>query len=234
MRVLLPVLALSFLPAITWAQTTADPSDPIKLGDVTVTGSLRSRLYVWDWFQAAKGENQYEYSGNLLRLNFSEKLSAWDWDAEFAVPFLLGLPSGATGPAPQGALGLGSNYFTANSGRSNTAMIFPKQLYVRFDALGGSEGQTLQIGPLHVSSTGAKLHRRTPRSLHVKRDRVSQRLLGDFGWSDVGRSFDGVHYSFSTPSNNFTFVGAVPTRGVFQVGWLGMEPGWFRVRFVYT
>jgi hypothetical protein len=63
----------------------------------------------------------------------------------------------------------------------------------------------------------------------VKRDRVNQRLIGDFGWSDVGRSFDGVHYSYSLPSDNFTFVGAVPTRGVFQVdGW-----GWNRVGFGY-
>jgi hypothetical protein len=59
---------------------------------------------------------------------------------------------------------------------------------------------------------------------------VSQRLLGDFGWSDVGRSFDGVHYSFSRPGNDFTFVGAVPTRGVFQTdGW-----GWNRVGFGYA
>ena len=40
------------------------------------------------------------------------------------------------------------------------------------------------------------------------------RLLGDFGWSDVGRSFDGIHYAISKPSNDFTFVAAVPTRGL--------------------
>ena len=104
---------------------------------MTFTGSLRARFYAWDWFQPATGQNQYEYSGNLLRLNFAEKLNAWDWDAEFAVPFLLGLPTGAADPAPQGALGLGSNYYAANGNRQNTAMIFPKQLFVRFDGLGG-------------------------------------------------------------------------------------------------
>jgi hypothetical protein len=40
---------------------------------------------------------------------------------------------------------------------------------------------------------------------------------------------DGVHYSYATPTDNFTFVGAVPTRGVFQVdGW-----GWNKVGFGY-
>jgi len=223
------VVALAFAPLSAWAQGTPTDADPIKLGDVTVTGSLRSRLYVWDWFAAAKGENQYEYSGNLLRLNFAQKLSSWDWDAEFAVPFLLGMPSSATDAPPQGALGLGSNYYTANDGRRNAAMIFPKQLFVRFDGLGGNEGQTLQLGRF-IFLDGSEIAPKSSTLATVKRDRISQRLLGDFGWSDVGRSFDGVHYSFSTPSNNFTFVGAVPTRGVFQVdGW-----GWNQVGFGYA
>jgi hypothetical protein len=135
-RILL--FALLCAPQAGWAQAPApDAPDTLKLGDVTVTGSLRSRLYIWDWFQGATGENQYQYSGNLLRLNFAEKLSGWDWDAEFAVPFLLGLPAHATDAVPQGALGLGSNYYTANGGRQNAAMIFPKQLYLRFDGLAG-------------------------------------------------------------------------------------------------
>ena len=83
---------------------------PLKVGDVTVTGTLRPRVYAWDWFQPASGNNEYQYSGNLLRLNFSENRRKWQWDAELAVPFLLGLPAGSTGTGPQqGALGLGSN-----------------------------------------------------------------------------------------------------------------------------
>ena len=229
MRRVLVSLAFLLLPILTQAQAPAAGSpDPIRLGDITVTGSLRARLYGWDWFQAAAGENQYEDSGNLLRLNFAEKRTGWDWDAEFAVPFLLGLPTGATDPAPQGALGLGSNYFTANGGRQNTAMVFPKQLYVRIDGFAGSEGQTLQVGRFLVLD-GSEIVPKSATLATVKRDRVSQRLLGDFGWSDVGRSFDGVHYSFTTPSDNITFIGAVPTRGVFQVdGW-----GWNQVGFGY-
>ena len=107
-------------------------------------GLLRSRAYFWNWFQGATGENQYEYSGNLLRVAFSQKLRSWDWNIELAVPFLLGLPSNATNPAPQGALGLGSNYYTANQSTRNTAMIFPKQLYVRLHPF--NESQTIQAG----------------------------------------------------------------------------------------
>src|SRR5215831_17094310 len=89
---------------------------PIKLGSVTVTGSLRSRVYFWDWFEPAAGNNTYQYSGNIFRIGLSQNRDSWDWNAEFAVPFLLGLPNDATGTEPQqGALGLGANYYAANS-----------------------------------------------------------------------------------------------------------------------
>ncbi len=228
MRAKLATVVLALLPAVS-AQTTPSDSDSLKLGDVTFSGSLRSRMYDWDWFQGPSGENQYLYSGNILRLNFSEKLTGWDWDAEFAVPFLLDMPTRATAAPPQGALGLGSNYFSANGNQQYAAMIFPKQLYVRLDGLGGHEGQSLQAGRF-IFLDGSEITPKDPTLAAVKRDRVIQRLIGDFGWSDVGRSFDGVHYSFTSGSANFTFVGAVPTRGVFQVdGW-----GWNQVGFGYT
>jgi hypothetical protein len=227
---LLPLLAL--LARDGYGQPASAPaaSDAIKLGDVTVSGSLRSRVYAWDWFQPTVGENNYAYSGNLLRVSFSQKLEASDWNAEFAVPFLLGLPTNATGTgANQGALGLGSNYFTANTGSRNTAMIFPKQLYARFNGLGGSKAHTLQIGRFEFLDGSETAPKNASLSV-LKRDRVNQRLLGNFGFSDVGRSFDGVHYTFALPADNFTFIAAVATRGVFQTdGW-----GWNRVGFGYA
>jgi hypothetical protein len=229
--IVLALIAISLLAGDSYGQTapTPAPDNSIKIGDITFAGTLRSRLYDWDWFQPTSGNNSYLYSGNLLRLGFSESADTWDWNAEFAVPFLLGLPSGATGTgSQQGALGLGSNYVTANSGSQNTAMIFPKQLYFRFDGLGGDQRHTLQIGRFTFLD-GSEMTPKNATLAALKRDRVNQRLIGDFGWSDVGRSFDGVHYSYAMPEDNFTFVAAVPTRGVFQVdGW-----GWNRVGFGY-
>lgn len=210
------------------APDSSSSSGALKFGDITVSGSVRLRFYSWDWFQPAAGQNRYEYSGNLLRLKFSEQRRKWGWAAEFAAPLLFGLPTEATDAAPQGALGLGSSYFTANHADRNAAMIFPKQLYVQLDQFGGREGQTLQLGRFTFLD-GSELTPKDATLATVKSTRVSQRLLGDFGWSDVGRSFDGIHYSISTPASNFTVVTAVPTRGVFQVdGW-----GWNDVAFGY-
>ena len=214
---------------LTRGQAPADPS-AIRIGGITVSGSLRSRVYFWDWFTPTTGNNNYQYSGNLFRIGLSQNRDSWDWNAEFAVPFLLGMPGNATGTGPQqGALGLGSNYVSANSGSQNTAMIFPKQLYVRFDGLGGDKGHTLQLGRFEFLD-GSETAPKNATLAAVKRERVTQRLIGNFGFSDVGRSFDGIHYSYATPNSNLTFIGAVPTRGVFQVdGW-----GWNRIAFNYT
>ena len=228
------LLFVSFTLAAVGAQgqspAAGDALAPVKLGDVTVSASLRARLYGWDWFQPAAGQNSYAYSGNLLRIGLSENRESWDWNAEFAVPFILGLPAGATGTGPQqGALGLGANYFSANSGNQNTAMLFPKQLFVRFDSMAGIKAQSLQIGRFEFND-GSEIAPKSKTLAAVKRERVTQRLIGTFGFSDVGRSFDGAHYVLANASNNFTVVAATPTRGVFQTdGW-----GWNRVGFGYA
>jgi hypothetical protein len=50
----------------------------------------------------------------------------------------------------------------------------------------------------------------------LKQTRIAQRLIGNFGWSAVGRSYDGAHVSAKIGENNLTLVAARPTEGVFQ------------------
>jgi hypothetical protein len=138
---------LGLMACEAFGQMAPASAGPVMPGKVTMTGTLRSRLYTWDWFQPASGNHQYAYSGNLLRLGLSQKRNTWDWNVEFAVPFLLGLPADSIGTGPQqGALGLGANYLTANGGSPNAAMAFPKQLYIRLDGLGGDKRHSLQLG----------------------------------------------------------------------------------------
>jgi hypothetical protein len=51
----------------------------------------------------------------------------------------------------------------------------------------------------------------------VIRDRVANRLIGNFGFTHVQRSLDGVHFSRGMSGTNITVVAALPTEGVFQV-----------------
>lgn len=192
---------------------------PLKIGGVTVTGSFRTREEDWSWFKPDTGDGSYLYSGNLFRLAFSQSKESFDWQLEFAAPFLLGLPDNAIAAGTQGQLGLGASYFAANNRSQNSAMLFAKQGFLRFRNLGGNPGRSLKIGRFEFLD-GSEATPKNATLAAIKRDRVVQRLIGNFGWSDVQRSFDGVQYLESDPAGTFTFVGAVPTRGVFQTnGW---------------
>jgi hypothetical protein len=212
----------------SYGQTVAAP-DSARPGNVIFGGSLRTRLYGWDWFEPSSGDNRYDFSGSILRLGISQKRNSWNWDAEFALPVLLGLPPNAIGTgSQQGALGFGGNYFTANSGSQNAVMIFPKQLYFRLNRLGGSAAHQLEIGRFEFLD-GSEVTPKNPTLAALRRDRVNARLLGNFSFTDVGRSVDGILYTHAGKEDTLAFTAAVPTRGVYQVdGW-----GWNRIAFGY-
>jgi hypothetical protein len=210
------IACLASLPADVSAQ--ASTGNPLEIGDVAVSASLRTRVEAWDWFNG-NGSNSYTYPGSILRLSFSESRNTFDWQLELAAPFLLGLPADAIAPGAQGQLGLGAGYFAANGRNTNAAMVFAKQGFLRFNGLGGVAGQTLKLGRMEFVD-GAEVTPKDPTLAALKRDRIAHRLIGNFGFSDVGRSFDGVQYSLNRPKFNVTLLAARPTRGVFQVdGW---------------
>jgi hypothetical protein len=201
-------------PASPTAAAVSTPQ-PIKLGPITLQGSFRSRFEEWNWFQGDTGENSYGYSGSLLRLSLAQSFESVDWQLEFAVPILLGLPDNSVAAGTQGQLGLGATYYVANDKSRNAALPFAKQGFVRFHR----NHNSLRLGRFEFLD-GSEATPQNATLAALKRDRINQRLIGNFGWAHVGRSLDGLQYLYSAPSGTFTFVGARPTRGVFQTdGW---------------
>jgi hypothetical protein len=192
-------------------------------GDVTVSASARVRLYSWDWFDGSDS-GDYSYPGTIVRAGLSQTRKTSDWQVEFALPLVFDLPTTAVAPAPQGQLGLGASYFAANRNATNNASLFLKQGYFRWKDLGGRAGQTLKIGRMDFND-GAEVAPTDATLASLKRDRISQRLLGTFGFSDVGRSVDGALYTVQlTKGINLTALAARPTQGVFQVdGWRELD-----------
>ncbi len=202
--------------------------DATQPGGLVFSGSIRDRIENWQWFTPATGTNKYNFDGNTIRLGVSQKREAFDWMFEIEVPILLNLPAGAVAPGVQGQLGLGASYFLGNNKSTDAAMLFPKQVFIRFHDVFGVSGGSLQLGRFEFYD-GAELKSSDPTVAAVKKDRIQQRLIGTFSYTDVLRAFDGFHYSYDRPKVNYTLVGAVPTRGVFQVdGW-----GWNDVAFGY-
>jgi hypothetical protein len=211
--------ALSFMCALgMMAPLASAQSTEIKIGDAVVSSSLRSRVYSWNWFgDTPNGE--YTYSGSLFRFGLTESRKTLDWQVEFAVPALVDMPAGAVMPAPFGQLGLGGSYAAANSGSTNSSSIFLKQGNFRIKGLGGIAGQSIKAGRMEFID-GSEVTPAHGTLAALKRDRIAQRLLANFGWTDVQRSLDGAQYVLSMPKLNITAVAARPTEGVFQVsGW---------------
>lgn len=220
-RSLVPAIGLFFSCFSSAAQTRPAPPGP---GRVQITGILRTRVEVWDWFEG-QADNRYAFSGSYLRLNLAQARERMDWELDLFAPVLLGLPERAAGPAPQGQLGLGAAYFAANGSSRHAAMVFPKQGFLRWRGLFGDKTQSLRLGRFEWTD-GGEVTPKDPTLAALKRDRVAQRLIGLFTWSHVGRSFDGVHYAWNRPRLNVTAVAAVATRGAFQVdGWGQLKTG---------
>jgi hypothetical protein len=216
-------LCVAFLSSGYLSASAQSGSNSSQIGRVTLSGSVRERYEAWDWFPA-NGESTYGYSGTLIRLALSQRKKTYDWTVELAAPVLLGLPDRAVAPVPEGQLGLGAAYYAANRNDKYVASIFPKQAFLRLTRVHSS----VQLGRFEFTD-GSEITPKDATLAALKSDRVGQRLIGTFGFSDVMRSFDGVHYAYSRDRWNFTAVSAIPTRGVFQAdGW-----GWVKTPIVY-
>ena len=225
----LSVFAYLLLPALLIAEDPADPTfspmpqatvadQSLKVGSVTIAGSIRTRMESWDWFQG-QASNDYTFFGSILRVSLSQSQKRFDWQLELAAPLLLGLPDDAIAAGTQGQLGFGASYYAANSKNPNAGMVFAKQGFLRFKEIGGVAGQSLKVGRMEVID-GNEVTPTNTTLAALKRDRIAHRLLGNFGFSHVGRSFDGAQYSLNGSKLNLTLFGGRPTRGVFQVdGW---------------
>ena len=208
LRFWIPILL--FVAVACSAQDATTPST-----GVIVHGSFRSRMETWNWFHGDAAEDLYAYSGNIFRISVSQSRESFDWQLEFALPFLLGLPDNAVAPGTQGQLGLGATLFAANNRSQYATLVFAKQGFLRWK----HGADSVRVGRFEFLD-GSETTPKDATLAAIKRDRIMARLIGNFGFTHVMRSLDGAQFLRSTPAGTFTFVGARPTRGVFQTdGW---------------
>lgn len=191
--------------AIAGAQTPV-PSPT----SVQPIASLRLRAESWDWFDAGN-EGRYELGHALARFGATQKSGAWQWRLEGASVAFFGVPSDAVLPAPQGALGLGGLYYSANDQKTSATSIFLRQGWLRW-----SRGGHAIRGGRFEFSDGLERAPKDPTLAALKTQRVGQRLVGSFGFSPVQRAFDGAQYSLDRGATTLTAVAMRPTSGVFR------------------
>jgi hypothetical protein len=203
-----------------WLAQTS-PVKPVRAGAFDISGSLRFRTEFWNWFDDGSAfDGSYAFAHSILRVGMGQRRRLFDWRVELAQPTLFGLPENAVAPAPQGHLGLGATYYVANDNNRNPVYAFPGQAYVRFKGLAGGDANQLTLGRF-VFIEGLETMP-TNRALQwLKRQRIAHRLIGDFGFSAVGRSADGAQLSWKLGASNLTLAAARPTKGVLQADGMG-------------
>lgn len=189
------------------------PATKHKLGPLEISVNWRTRAEGWNWFQGSTGNSDYGLWHSMLRVGIGQTRERVEWFVEGEQPSILALPNDAVVSAPQGQLGFGGSYFAANNSNTNVANGFVKQAFVSFKHLGPA---AIKFGRFEYFD-GAEVKPKDPFLATIVQTRITNRLVSNFGFSAVQRSFDGVQLSLNAGQNNFTFLGARPTQGVFQV-----------------
>jgi hypothetical protein len=186
---------------------------PIRIGDVTIAGSVRVRGESWSWFEASPADESYTFGHALIRLGATYSNPHLDVMVEGSQPTLLGAPSNAIATGPAGQLGMGASYRAANG--DDRAGAFLKQAFVRFRNV-GAKGNMARLGRIEFVD-GAETVPSDSTVAWLKRERVAHRLLANFAFSASQRSYDAAHVARTTPRYNVTLMAGMPTEGVFQL-----------------
>lgn len=197
----------------TAKQAQDAPPPKHTLGPLEVSVNWRTRSEGWYWFEGATGNSTYGFWDSLLRVGVGQTGEHFDWFIEGEQPSILGLPDDAVVAAPQGQLGLGGNYYAANNNHTDVANGFVKQAFVNLKSLGPVG---LKIGRFEYFD-GLEVKPKDKMLAGIVQNRISSRLISNFAFTAVQRSFDGVQLSLNSGRNNLTFLASRPTQGVFQV-----------------
>ena len=195
------------------SQAATPRAEKHKIGPFDISINWRTRTEGWQWFQGAKGNNEYPFFDSMLRIGIGQTREKLDWFIEGEQASILGLPNDAVVAAPQGQLGLGGTYYVANGNNTNNSNGFLKQAYVNFKHLGNSN---VKLGRFEFFD-GLEVKPKDPTLAAIVATRIAHRLISNFTFAAVQRTFDGGQFSWNSGSNNFTIFGARPVQGVFQV-----------------
>lgn len=163
-----------------------------------------------DWFATAPDgpmpNFRYDFLGNKFQLGLRVTKDPYELFVQFQDSTLANVPADA--------VGVGATYY-ANTMRSlqNGAILRSAWL------------NATRLGPLPISgragrlqySDGLDVQASAPNLRWIQLNRISQRLIGPFDYTHVGRSVDGGRLAYDTALLNFTGFGFVPTYGGYEV-----------------
>lgn len=214
MRRFAALLIAASLGLSGWAQT-APPMPTTSAHPIRFTLFDRTRFDAWQWFAAPPESASYRYGESLLRAGMMQSIGRWNWQLEIAQPAILSAPSNAVSPiAAEGQLGLGASYYAANGNNSYPAAAFLKQGFVRYHFRG--RNRNVRAGRFEFIE-GQETVPSNATIAWLQANRIAHRLIGNFGFSNAQRSFDGVDADYGSGQWTVTVMAARADQGVFNM-----------------
>ena len=193
------------------------PAAPLANHDspATFTAIVRERTNATQWFSATPTSEVYGQQDSLLRLSIAQRVRHFDYMVDMGQSTELGLPVDAVSPvAAQGQLGLGGSYFAANNGNSLPVAASLRQGFLRYHFK--REATVLRVGRFEFFD-GQETAPKNPTLAWLQTNRIGHRLIGNFGFSNGQRSFDGVDGKVGGAHWDLTAMAGRATQGVFNM-----------------
>ena len=182
----------------------------------SVTFLSRNRVNAVDYYDARPFLSTYPYVDHFLRIAVAEKIGKFDWLAELGETAEFDLPTTAISNIPaQGQLFLGGTYYAAN-GPNNTTPVAAsfRQGWLRYHGKGPDT--SLRIGRFEFFD-GQETAPGDPTLTWLQNNRIAQRLIGNFAFSNGQRSFDGIDGHYGKGTWDVTAMAGRVTQGVFNM-----------------
>jgi hypothetical protein len=206
----IPLFAFILFILTTSPQSYAQSAS--RNSPISIFVNDRTRVDAWQWFAAPPELNSYGYVESLLRIGVAQHIHRWDWELELAQPSVLDAPSGAVSPVTaQGQLGLGATYYASNV-NSYPAAAFLKQGFVRLDG----ENAKLRLGRFEFFD-GQETQPKNAAINWLQTNRIAQRMIANFGFSNAQRSFDGIDAHYDVGGWDITGMASRADQGVFNM-----------------
>lgn len=208
-------LLLAALSVLRSGRATAD--DEFRLLDhLTLSASNRVRGEFVSWFEP-RGPNSnesYGFFANRARFGVTLSFPSVEFFVEAQDTRLVNLPGSDSINASVGTLGPGAVYFANTHDRDQGETILHRGFATvrKF----GLPGVGVMVGRLGYNHGLEKLSA-DPVVVWLQKNRISQRLIGNFDYTHIGRSFDGVELLYDYGALNWTTLVAHPTAGGFEI-----------------
>jgi len=181
-------------------------------GSFSVEGEVAARNSYWSWFQSedADTDKSYDYFFTRSRLGISLDHPYIRAYIQAQDVHMWNLPDNSLASPPQGPLGIGAIYYAHHRNDTSNSLIV-RQAYLEFPEL-FIKGLSARVGRFDYSD-GKEVLYKNSKVNWLKNIRLSERLVGPFGWSSFNRSFDGVQVAYDGPGFQLHSVATRPTQG---------------------